>query len=330
MRALLLCEVPGPHEERFARALADGGIEATIAGVDGPVAAAAAVARVRPDVVQVGPLPLAARIAEVLPDTVGLLVVSYGWDAIAAEEEGRWDALRPAFGRAAAAMCDCAWIESRLRARLPDGVPLARFPWGVDLALFAPGGVATDPLGGAWPGRGPLILGTRRLEPLYDPLTLVGALACDAAPRGALLVLVADGSLRDRVEDEAVRLGVVDRLAIRPPVPESELPALMRAADIWVNAARADGACISLLQALACGTPVVTPDLPCPREIVDEDVGALYPPGDAAAAAAALAQVAGRISGMGPACRRRAEERADWRVHAATYRAIVAAARRGG
>ncbi len=45
---------------------------------------------------------------------------------------------------------------------------------------------------------------------------------------------------------------------------------------------------LAVLEALAAGRPAVVPDAAGPREIVDPQCGILYPPGDAAAAAAAI------------------------------------------
>ncbi len=83
-----------------------------------------------------------------------------------------------------------------------------------------------------------------------------------------------------------------------------------------------------VLQALASGRPVVAPDAGGPAEVVDETRGALYPPGDAQAAAAAAGARPGlggaraapgrRRPGLGPAlrCRRPpagSSPRSPWR-----------------
>jgi glycosyltransferase involved in cell wall biosynthesis len=277
----------------------------------------------RPDVLQVGPLPLAARLAGSLPAELPVVVVSYGWDAQQAEHDG-WEGVEQALARADGAICDCATIEDALRSRCGPGVPIARFPWGVDLTLFTPDGPPADLRSRhGWPATDAVLLATRRLEPLYDPLTLVEAVGAARSAHRLRLLFVGEGSLRDGVATRAEALGIADRVSSQPPVPESRVPELMRGADVWVNAARADGASISLLQSLACGTPVVTPDLVCAREWADEAVGALFRVGDAGAAAAAIDDVLARGADLAGECRRRAEERADWRVHARTYSSLV-------
>jgi GT2 family glycosyltransferase/glycosyltransferase involved in cell wall biosynthesis len=66
---------------------------------------------------------------------------------------------------------------------------------------------------------------------------------------------------------------------------------------------------MAVLEALAAGRPAVVPDSAGPAEIVGSDCGLLYPPGDAAAAAAALVSVASdpaRAAVLGANGRRRA------------------------
>jgi GT2 family glycosyltransferase/glycosyltransferase involved in cell wall biosynthesis len=69
---------------------------------------------------------------------------------------------------------------------------------------------------------------------------------------------------------------------------------------------------LAVVEALAAGRPVVVPAAGGPAEIVDRSCGALYPPGDAAAAAAALVEVVtepARAAELGRRGRQRARER---------------------
>ena len=45
-------------------------------------------------------------------------------------------------------------------------------------------------------------------------------------------------------------------------LPEEDLPALFRAADLYVAATAVDGTSVTLLQALACGVRVLVSDIP--------------------------------------------------------------------
>jgi glycosyltransferase involved in cell wall biosynthesis len=80
-----------------------------------------------------------------------------------------------------------------------------------------------------------------------------------------------------------------------------------------------------LVEALACGVPIIASDLGAVRTIVDESVGALVAPGDTAAWTSALRDAWRRpddLAGKGDAARTRFEER-----HSAerAYAALMAA-----
>jgi glycosyltransferase involved in cell wall biosynthesis len=92
-------------------------------------------------------------------------------------------------------------------------------------------------------------------------------------------------------------------------------------AHVLLHCADAEPYGLALVEALACGRPVVAPDAAGPREIVQAGSGRLYPPGDAAAAAAALRAVLGDPAAPA-AARRRAEEAFD--VEASTRRLAAA------
>lgn len=68
-----------------------------------------------------------------------------------------------------------------------------------------------------------------------------------------------------------------------------------------------------MAEALAAGRPVVAPRAGGPLEIVDDDCGALYEPGDAPAAARALVDVVRRAPELAGGARTRAQERFDAR-----------------
>ena len=69
-----------------------------------------------------------------------------------------------------------------------------------------------------------------------------------------------------------------------------------------------------LMESLACGRPIVAPDSAGPRELLDDHVARLYPPGDAEAGSRALAAMVGDpalAQRLGAAGRRRAESEFD-------------------
>ena len=85
-----------------------------------------------------------------------------------------------------------------------------------------------------------------------------------------------------------------------------DMPDLMRAADVVVLPADADGFGIVLIEAMASGVPVVASDVPGHDEAVTGDTGFLYPPRDIPRLVAAIVRAARRPD---PAVRAAARER---------------------
>ena len=124
-----------------------------------------------------------------------------------------------------------------------------------------------------------------------------------------------EGPARDVVLFTASDLGVLDRVAVRPPgAPESRALALA-AADVVLLGPVEDRPWPGLLEAMACGRPVVATDGPSARDAVPSAAeGTLVPSRDPAALAAAVADLAvapARRGTMGSAARARAAEAFD-------------------
>ena len=83
-------------------------------------------------------------------------------------------------------------------------------------------------------------------------------------------------------------------------VAESDLAALYTGADLFAFAARLEGIGLPVLEAMACGAPVVSSDIAALRE-VGGDVPRYVPPGDDAAFARAIAETLGDPAAMAAA-----------------------------
>ncbi|WP_404326903.1 glycosyltransferase [Aerophototrophica crusticola] len=134
----------------------------------------------------------------------------------------------------------------------------------------------------------PLLVAVGRLEDQKDIPTLLQAFRILRDQREARLVLVGDGSRREMLEDLARSLGIAGDVwfagAQRNPLP------FIRGADLLALSSRFEGFGLVLVEALACGTPVVSTDCPHgPSEVLGGGrYGRLVPPGDPAALAVAL------------------------------------------
>lgn len=172
---------------------------------------------------------------------------------------------------------------------------------------------AREPLDHPWfaAGEPPVILGAGRLDPQKDFATLIRAFTRLRARRPARLVILGGASATApacRAELQALpgALGVAEDVAM-PGFVDNPYAFMARAA-VFVLSSLYEGLPGVLIQALACGCPVVSTDCPSgPREILDHGCfGPLVPVGDDAALAKAIEAV---LDDPPPAARLRA--RAD-------------------
>ena len=133
-----------------------------------------------------------------------------------------------------------------------------------------------------------LVVSVGRLSPEKDQLVLVEAMARLDASRPTRLVLIGDGPLRPEIEQRITTLGLADRVTLAGH--QSDPFAWLLQAELAVCSSRFEGFGNALVEAMACGTPVVSTDCPWgPREILEDGRwGALVPVGDAAALAVAI------------------------------------------
>lgn len=140
-------------------------------------------------------------------------------------------------------------------------------------------------------GGPPVIVAAGRLVPLKDFPVLLGAFALLTAERQVRLIILGEGPERQELERLRDRLGLAEAVRLPGVVPET-LPYFAGAAAVAMTS-RYEGFGMVLVEAMACGTPVVSTACPGgPAEILDGGrFGPLVPVGDAEALARALASV---------------------------------------
>lgn len=219
---------------------------------------------------------------------------------------------------------------------------VVEIPNGVDAAAFRPGldGGAVRRRHGV-PEDAPLALFVGVLDRAHHfkgAGPLLRAFAALAHP-AAVLMLVGDGDLRAAFEAEAAALGVGGRVRFVGRVANGELPPYYAAADVAVlPTAPPESFGMVLIEAMACGRPVIASNLPGVRTVVRDGVdGLLVAPGDQADLAAKLEALLGdRAAGRAMGARGRARVEATYAWDAivprleAVYEEVVrdAAARR--
>jgi glycosyltransferase involved in cell wall biosynthesis len=186
---------------------------------------------------------------------------------------------------------------------IPNGLDIASYPYRERIA----------PL--------PRLVWLRALHGVYHPELAVEVLA-RLLPRfpDATLTMIGpdkgDGSA-SRIRAAVVRFGMERSVSIEGGVPKNSVSAHLSQGEIFLNTSRIDNAPVTLVEAMACGLPVVTTDAGGISDLVEHEHDALVAPvGEAAALAEQVQRVleepglSGRLSKNG----RESAVRHDWRV----------------
>ena len=146
---------------------------------------------------------------------------------------------------------------------------------GVDETRFIPDGLEADSSGPTilWVGRFAPVKNLNELILSFNKLRNTGI--------DAELVLVGDGPLRSDIERKAEKYNIRDSIRFEGYISHEKLPSFYRGADIFALSSRHESFGMVLLEAMACGTPVVAPQIDYIPEIVsDRQTGLLYESGD--------------------------------------------------
>ncbi|MBK9234551.1 MAG: glycosyltransferase family 4 protein [Rhodoferax sp.] len=139
----------------------------------------------------------------------------------------------------------------------------------------------------------PQLIVTRNLEPIYDIPTAIRAFAkLRGAYPAARLTVAGSGPEREALLALSRELGVADAVVFAGRIANADIASLYASADLMLNPSTVDNMPISILEALACGVPVVSTDAGGIPDMVSHDVSALLVPiGDADAMAAAAMHI---------------------------------------
>lgn len=179
---------------------------------------------------------------------------------------------------------------------------------GVDLERFSPGD--GDALRARWGlGSGPVFLAVGGVEARKNTLRMLQAFATLAPEMPARFVIAGGASLLDHGAYQAefraaldAMGALADSVVLTGPVADADMPALYRMASTLVFASVKEGFGLCVLEAMACGTPVVVSRLAPFTEYLGEGDALFCDPLDPASIACAmraalLADEAARLRG---------------------------------
>jgi len=182
------------------------------------------------------------------------------------------------FNSADRVFCYTETDRERLRDR---GVtaPVAVVHNGIDCETFTPDAAT---------GERPRVLFVGRLKESKGVRRILEAfIEIGGGVPTATLTFVGEGPLREALEARTKEAGLSDRVTFTGRLDNDDLPEIYAASAVFALPSRFEGFPRTVLEAMACGTPPVTSDLPQLVDVV-ERVGETVPPGDVDALADVL------------------------------------------
>jgi len=189
-----------------------------------------------------------------------------------------WRDLVRVYRRADAVTAPTPRAADLLRTR---GLPTQAISCGIDLDRFGSTGAHRSTTTTA------VFVG--RLDPEKNIDELLRALVLTPTVHAEI---VGDGVCRTALESLALGLGITRRVRFHGYLPDDDLVAVLRRADVFCMPGTAELQSIATMEAMAAGLPVIAANAMALPHLVHHGVnGYLYPPGDPAALAAALREL---------------------------------------
>ena len=228
------------------------------------------------------------------------------------------------------------WTRGRVASAFGAGAALEVLPSGIDTDAFRPDPAARTELRRRYRlGDAPVVTCVSRLVPRKGQDALIRVLMrVRARVPGARLLLVGDGPYRERLRRLAISCDVADHVVFTGAVPDAELAAHHAVGDAFAMPCRTrgggldvEGLGIALLEAAACGLPVVTGDSGgAPETVLDGRTGHVVGGRDLDALTAAVTALLcdpDRARAMGDAGRRWMAESWTWPDRVARLRPLL-------
>lgn len=291
------------------------------------------VRELQPDLIHAGPIQTCAFLVAV-SGFRPLLTMSWGFDLMQDAQRNWWWRFitRYTLRRSTFFVSDAEVTRTKAVGYGMRRDRTAIFPWGVDLKRFVPVRARQDGRGRSSapkiaPRKSPKALRVhpapftlfcnRSWEPRYGVDVLARAFVQVAAQRPeACLLLLGGGSMAQPIRRILMNGNALDQVQLPGQVPQADLPRWYQMADLYISPSHIDGSSVSLMEALACGLPVLVSDIPANREWVTDGLnGWLFPDGDASALATRILNAMEQRESLNTirrAARRSAEARADW------------------
>ena len=176
----------------------------------------------------------------------------------------------------------------------------------VDTQLFQPH--LTKPNDGVY-----TILTVGRLVPVkgINILLIAFAQLYKNLRQKAHLIVVGEGPIRKELRQQAADLGILQAVDFIGAVKHEEIASYFQRADVFCLPSFSEGSPAVVVEAMACGKPIIASDVGGVGEIVNGESGILVPPGDPERLCQALLQAKDRVWDW-EAIRKETDNRFSW------------------
>ena len=168
--------------------------------------------------------------------------------------------------------CDCEEVKKTIIDLVNyDKDKITVMPWGIDLKLFNPERKNPDIIKKLdWQDKRIIIM-TRSFNKFYGVHYFLMALPeiVKAVPK-TMVLLVGTGPLEEDLKEIVHSLDLDQNVFFTGSVPNGQLAYYLNSADVYVSTTKSDGTSLSLLEAMACGLPLVVTDVPAICEWVKD------------------------------------------------------------
>jgi glycosyltransferase involved in cell wall biosynthesis len=276
--------------------------------------------QITPDIIHAGPIQSCAFLVA-LAGFSPLVTMSWGSDILVDSEKNfflNW-ITKYTLMKTTTLIGDCEAVEKKaIQFDYPKN-RIVLFPWGIDLQHFHPGENAELRKKIGWEDKF-VLLSLRSWEKIYgvDVVTKGYVEALKSEP-DLRLILLGNGSQENVIKKVFREAGLSDHVFFGGVVGQNELPEYYRASDLYISASYSDGSSVSLMEALACGIPVLVSDIPGNKEWIEQDKnGWMFKTGDSESLAQCIVSIyinKDKFPQIRLEARKTAESKANWKIN---------------
>lgn len=168
--------------------------------------------------------------------------------------------------------CDADFVKECILdiRKMPENKVVVFPQLGVDLEKFKPQNSVSNIISSLDWKEKKIIIMSRYLKPVYGIEYFFDAIMDIIKQEDFRVIMCGDGPLRRELEDLISKNGIEDYVHFAGHVKNEALPALLNSVHVYVSTSLSDGTSLSLLEAMACGLPVIVSDVPAIKEWVKD------------------------------------------------------------